>query len=77
MADAGVIEDLELWRDHGDAMDAAARRDLLERLKAWQAEHDQGRARFPIPFFQMMWDAVFADEHHHVAEAVREIEVTL
>ncbi len=71
--------ELELWRAHREAAqtDAAALRDLLERLQAWKAEHDQDRARQPGPFLQMAWDGVFGDEDEKVAEAIRQIEATL
>jgi hypothetical protein len=52
-------------------------RDLLERLKAWKAQHDQDRARQPGPFLQMAWDAVFGDEDDQVAEAIRQLEEAL
>jgi hypothetical protein len=52
-------------------------RDLLERLKAWKAQHDQDRARQPPPFLLMAWDAVFGDEDDQVTEAIRQIEEAL
>jgi hypothetical protein len=70
---------LEWWRAYRNSpdTDAAAIRDLLERLKAWQAQHDQDRARQPGPFLQTAWDAVFGDEDDQVAETVRQLEEAL
>lgn len=74
-----VSEDLAGWRAQVSApdRDAAALRDLLARLKAWQARHDQDRARQPGPFLQMAWDLVFADDGAEVAEAIRQVEEAL
>jgi hypothetical protein len=74
-----MAEDLAWWRAHRNAPtpDAAALRDLLGRLKAWKAEHDQDRSRQPGPFLQMAWDGVFGDEDERVAEAIREVEAAL
>ncbi|RAK59589.1 hypothetical protein DJ021_07130 [Phenylobacterium hankyongense] len=71
--------DLERWRaDRGSLpTDREARRELLERLRAWKAQHDQDRARQPGPFLQMAWDAVFSDEDDQVAEAIRQLEDAL
>ena len=52
-------------------------RDLLERLKAWKAEHDQDRAQQPGPFLKMAWDGVFGDEDGQVVEAIGELEAAL
>ena len=70
--------ELEWWRAHRNApdTDAASMRDLLARLKAWKAQHDQDRAR-QMGFLQMAWDAVFGDEDEQVAEAIRQIEEAL
>ena len=79
MKAGGMSEDLEWWRTHRDATetDAAALRDLLARLQAWKAEHDQDRARQPGPFLQMAWDGVFGDEDEKVADAIGQIEAAL
>jgi hypothetical protein len=50
---------------------------LLERLRAWKAEHDEDRARQPGPFLKMAWDGVFGDEDEQVAEAIRQVEEAL
>jgi hypothetical protein len=52
-------------------------REVLERLKAWKAEHDNDRHRQPGPFLKMAWDAVFGDEDDRVAAAIRELEEAL
>ena len=76
MTSGGVADDLSWWRAHRDApqKDAAAMRDVLARLQAWKAQHDQDRALQPPPFLRMAWDGVFADEHHQVAEAILQME---
>ena len=78
MKAGGMSGELEWWRAHRNAPDTddAAMRDLLERLKAWKAQHDQDRAR-QMGFLQMAWDAVFGDEDEQVAEAIRQIEEAL
>ena len=58
-------------------MDARAMRELLDRLRAWKAKHDQDRASQPGGFLQMAWDAVFGDEDGQVAEAIRQLEQAL
>ena len=73
----GVSGDLEWWRTNRNSLDGAAMRDLLERLKAWKAQHDHARARQPGPFLQMAWDAVFGDEDDQVAEAIPQLEEAL
>ena len=74
-----LSEDLDWWRAHRDAADndPAVLRELLERLKAWKAQHDQDRSGQPGPFLKMAWDAVFGDEDTRVAEAIRQIEEAL
>jgi len=75
----GMPGELAWWRAHRNSpdTDAAAMRDLLERLKAWKAQHDQERARQPGGFLQMAWDGVFGDEDEQVAEAIRQLEEAL
>jgi hypothetical protein len=75
----GVSGELAWWRAHRDSPDAdgAALREVLERLRAWKAQHDQDRARQPGPFMKMAWDAVFGDEDDQVAEAIRQLEEAL
>ena len=79
MKAGGLSGDLEWWRAHRTSpdRDAAAMRDLLERLKGWKARHDQDRARQPGPFLTMAWDGVFGDEDDWVAEAIRQLEHAL
>jgi cytidylate kinase len=74
----GVFGELEWWRAYRTLTDRddAAMRDLLERLKAWKAQHDQDRAR-QLGFLRMAWDAVFGDEDEQVAEAIRQLEDAL
>jgi hypothetical protein len=74
----GVSGELDWWRAHRTSPDKddAEIRDLLERLKAWKAQHDQDRAR-QLGFLQMAWDAVFGDEDQQVAEAIRQLEEAL
>ena len=75
----GLAGDLEWWRANRNAPDPdpAAMTDLLERLKAWKAQHDQDRAGQPGAFLQMVWDGIFGDEDSQVAEAIRELEAAL
>ena len=75
----GLSGDLAWWRDHrnGPAADPAALRNLLERLKAWKAQHDEDRARQPGPFFKMVWDGIFGDDDGAVTEAIAELEAKL
>jgi len=75
----GVSGELEWWRTYRNSpdTDAAAMRDLLERLQGWKAQHDQDRARQPGPFLQMAWDAVFGDENEQVAAAIQQLEEAL
>ena len=79
MKAGGMAGELAWWRAHMTSadMDAAAMRDLLERLKAWKARHDHDRARQPGPFLQTAWDAVFGDEDDQVAEAIRQLDEAL
>jgi hypothetical protein len=76
---AGVADDLAWWRSHRDAAqkDPAAMRDLLDRLKAWKAQHDADRAGHPPPFLRMAWDGVFGDEDARVTAAIAELEAAL
>jgi hypothetical protein len=76
---SGLIADLDWWRAHrhDPAPDAATMREVLARLQAWKARHDQDRAHHPPPFLRMAWDAVFGDEDGRVAEAMAEIEAAL
>jgi hypothetical protein len=71
--------ELAWWRGHRNSRhpDDDAMRELLGRLKAWKAEHDQDRASQPGPFLQMAWDAVFSDEDGQVEEAIRQLEEAL
>lgn len=71
--------DLQWWRAnrHAPTADPAALRDLLARLRAWKARHDQDRAQQPGPFLTMAWDAVFGDEDSQVEEAIRQLEDAL
>lgn len=73
-----VAGDLAWWRAHrGAGAETAEMRAVLERLRAWKAQHDADRAGQRIPFLLMVWDGVFGDEDHAVAEAIGEIEATL
>jgi hypothetical protein len=76
---SGLSGELEWWRANRDSpdRDEAAARDLLARLKAWKAQHDQDRAQQPGPFLKLAWDAVFGDEDGRVAEAIGQIEDAL
>ena len=75
----GLSGDLAWWRETRDSPDAdpAALHDLLERLRAWKAQHDADRALQPGPFFKMVWDGIFADDANDVVEAIAEIEQAL
>jgi len=75
----GLSGDLAWWRETRGSPDAdpAALRDLLERLRDWKAQHDADRALQPGPFFKMVWDGIFADDDHDVAQAIAEIEQAL
>ena len=73
----GVAADLAWWREHRPSPDRAALREVLGRLQAWKARHDEDRARQPGPVLQMAWDGVFGDEDTSVSEAIREIEAAL
>jgi hypothetical protein len=75
----GLSGDLAWWRDHRGAppSDPAALRDLLERLQAWKAQHDEDRAHQPGPFFKMVWDGIFGDDDGAVTEAIGEVEAAL
>ena len=79
MKTQGLSDDLAWWRAHRDAADAdaAVLRDLLARLSAWKAQHDQDRARQAGPFLLMVWDGIFGDEASAVAEAIQQIEDAL
>jgi hypothetical protein len=74
----GLSGDLEWWGANrgSPAADDAVLRELLARLKAWKARHDQDRAH-QFGFLLMAWDAVFGDEDGRVAEAIRQIEEAL
>lgn len=78
MTAGGVSDELEWWRAHRNSpdIDDAVARDLLERLKAWKAQHDQDRGG-QFGFLRMAWDAVFGDEDEQVAEAIRQLEDAL
>ncbi|MBL8554673.1 MAG: hypothetical protein JNL41_10380 [Phenylobacterium sp.] len=69
--------DLAWWRAHRAAPDAAQAREVLTRLHAWKAEHDQGRAGQPVAFLKMVWDAILGDDEAAVAETIAEIEARL
>jgi hypothetical protein len=71
--------ELAWWRAQRNSVpaDVDAMRELLVRLKAWKAEHDQDRARQPGPFLQLAWDAVFSDEDDQVEQAIRQLEDAL
>jgi hypothetical protein len=72
--------DLAWWRAHRAAptpADAAAAREVLDRLRAWKAEHDRGRAGQPIDFLKMVWDAILGDDEAAVAEAIADLEAKL
>jgi len=75
----GLSGDLAWWRDHRGAppADPAALAGVLERLKAWKAQHDQDRAGQPGPFLKMVWDGIFGDEDEQVTEAIAELEAAL
>lgn len=76
MTASGLSGDLAWWRAHRDKpqADPAALRAVLERLKAWKAQHDEDRAGQAGPFLKMVWDGIFGDEDGEVVEAIREIE---
>ena len=75
----GLAGDLAWWRAHRASpdADAAALRALLQRLKAWKAQHDLDRAGHPPPFLRLAWDGVFGDEDEQVVEAIRQVEAAL
>ena len=75
----GLSGDLAWWRDHRGApsADPAALADVLDRLRAWKAQHDQDRAGQPGPFLKMVWDGIFGDEDEQVTEAIAELEAAL
>lgn len=79
MRTGGLAGELAWWRARRNAedVDVAAMRDLLERLRAWKAQHDAERARQPGGFLLMAWDGVFGDEDERVAEAIRQLEEAL
>lgn len=77
MKGGGVSGELDWWRAHRGDADAAAMGDVLGRLRAWKAQHDEDRARQPPPFLRMAWDGVFGDEHDAVEAAIQEIEAAL
>jgi hypothetical protein len=74
---SALSADLDWWRANRDAPDRGAAAALLERLRAWKAQHDQDRAHQPPPFLRMAWDAIFGDEDARVAEAIAQIEAAL
>lgn len=75
----GLSGDLDWWRANRNApdADAAVLRDLLARLKAWKAQHDQDRARQAGPFLLMVWDGIFGDEDSEVTAAIAQVEDAL
>lgn len=79
MKTTGLAGDLQWWAEHRNASapDRAAMREVLERLQAWKAQHDDDRARQPGPFFKMVWDGIFGDEDGDVADAIAELEAAL
>ena len=77
MTTSGLSADLAWWRANRHAPDRAAAAALLDRLRAWKAQHDQDRAHQPPPFLRMAWDAIFGDEDSQVAEAIAQIEAAL
>ncbi len=78
MAADGVASDLAWWRAQRDARsaDAASLNDVLERLRAWKAQHDRERAG-QLGFLRMAWDGVFGDDDERVTAAISEIEAAL
>jgi hypothetical protein len=74
-----LAADLAWWRAQRDASDAdpTALRGVLERLRAWKAQHDADRAGQANPFFRMVWDGIFGDDDGEVTEAIAEIEAAL
>jgi hypothetical protein len=68
---------LSWWRANRGTADTAALEDILARLKAWKAQHDQERAAQANPFLIMAWDGVFGDDDSQAEEAIREIEAAL
>ena len=76
MTTEGVSGDLAWWRAHRQDADAAAMRDMLQRLRVWKARHDQERAG-QLGFLRMAWDGVFGDEDEKVTAAIEEIEAAL
>lgn len=78
MAATDLAGDLQWWREHrGAAADPAAMRDVLARLQAWKAQHDQDRAGQPGPFLKMVWDGIFGDDDGAVCAAIAELEAAL
>lgn len=79
MRSMGLSSDLAWWRERREAplVDRAGAHEVLDRLRAWKVEHDDDRARQANPFFQMVWDGVFADDADAVAEAIGELEAAL
>jgi hypothetical protein len=74
---ANLSADLDWWRENRAAPDRAAAAAVLERLRAWKAQHDAERAHQPPPFLRMAWDAIFGDEDERVGEAIAQIEAAL
>ena len=72
-----LSQDLDWWRAHRATAGKDELRGVLERLRAWMAQHDADRANQPGPFLKLAWDAVFGDEHERVATAIAEIEALI
>lgn len=77
MSSGTISERLVWWRENGGGAEPAALNALLVELRAWRDEHDQDRARMPGPFFKMVWDGIFGDEHEAVETAIGEVEAAL
>ncbi|TAL29965.1 MAG: hypothetical protein EPN98_19475 [Phenylobacterium sp.] len=77
MAATGLAGDLQWWREHRGSADPAAMREVLTRLQAWKAQHDQDRAGQPGPFLKMVWDGIFGDDDGAVCDAIAELEAAL
>lgn len=79
MAADGLSRDLEWWRANraSPKAEGVVLVELLARLKAWKAQHDEDRARQAGPFLLMVWDGIFGDDDAAVCQAIREIEAVL
>jgi hypothetical protein len=79
LAAIGLAADLAWWRAQRGAApaDPATMREVLERLRAWKAQHDADRDGQANPFFRMVWDGIFGDDDGAVTDAIAELEAAL